>query len=393
MRISLDLPDARFMPLLVMLAFVMCGMTVPSPVLPQFATALAGDPAVAGFAVSVFGFARLISNWPAGAFSEKVGRQPMLVAGPVIMAISGLVAALSTTFTMLLISRLLLGVGSAISMTVAMAAIADLSTAENRGRAMALVQGGALAGWALGPAVGGLAASLGGYAAPFWLQAAMMAGAAAIILVFQKETRVRVAGARGQSFSGILTMMRDIGFVAACVVTFSIFFDRTALSQYLMPLAGELEYGLTPGIIGFGMTLIAAGNALVLFFIGSLIDRHGAMRWLGVGSIITAIGLIVYTLGQTMAAYLAASFIVGIGTGFTGPASSAFAANQAPKGQFGSAMGVVRMVGDSAFVIGPMIMAVVVATPSLGIRAGFLVAAILGILSVAIAAFMVDGRR
>ena len=258
----LSVPDARLWPLLVTLAFVMCGMTVPSPVLPQFATELAGDPALASLAVSVFGFARLVSNWPAGVFSEAVGRQPLLVAGPLLMAISGVVAALSTTFSLLLVSRVLLGVGSAISMTVAMAAIADMSTRENRGRAMALVQGGALTGWAVGPAIGGFAAALWGYAAPFWLQAGMMAVAGGVVFCFQKETRIRVTEARGQSLAGVVAMVRDIGFIAACVVTFSIFFDRTALSQYLMPLAGKLEYGMEPGAIGIGMTLIAIGNAM-----------------------------------------------------------------------------------------------------------------------------------
>lgn len=392
MRISFDLPDTRLVPLLVTLAFVMCGMTVPAPVLPQFATDFTGDPALAGLAVSVFGFARLISNWPAGIFSEKIGRQPMLLAGPAIMAVSGVVAALSVNFSMLLLSRLLLGIGSAISMTVAMAAIADMSTPENRGRAMALVQGGALAGWAAGPALGGLAASLGGYTAPFWLQSAMMALASAIIFLFQQETRVKHPGAKPHSLSGVLSMVRDIGFIAACVVTFSIFFDRTALSQYLMPLAGQIEYGLTPGAIGLGMTLIAVGNGVILVFIGGLIDRHGAIRWLAVGGVITALGLCTFAFGHSLGAFLLASFIVGVGTGFTGPASSAFAANQAPTGQFGSAMGVVRMVGDSAFVIGPGIMGLVVATPALGIRSGFIVAAVLGLFSVALASMLVRRR-
>ena len=329
---------------------------------------------------------------PPVPFPNASGAAPLLVAGPALMALSAIIAALSTNFTIFMISRFVLGVGSAIAMTIIMTAIADLSTSENRGRAMALAQGAALSGWSIGPSIGGFAAVFGGYPAPFWLQGALMAAAAITIQLFQAETLSRDQAAKAKAHPGFLHMFRSLGFVAACVVTFSIFFDRTALSQYLMPLAGELVYGIDAGKIGIAMTLIAVGNASVLVVIGSLIDRFGAMRWLIVGGIITASGLILFAAGQSVTAYLIASVIVGIGTGFTGPASSAFAADKAPPGQMGAALGVVRMIGDSAFVIGPALMALIVATPGLGIRAGFVLAALLGLGSVATAAFLVRRR-
>lgn len=104
----------------------------------------------------------------------RVGYSLPLFAGFVIIIISSLMFAFSTTYWMLIAARALNGVGSGFSATSGLGFLAQTFTDNvDRGRAISFCFGGVAIGILAGPVVGGLLYRLGGMVLPFVCLAAI----------------------------------------------------------------------------------------------------------------------------------------------------------------------------------------------------------------------------
>ena len=70
--------------IMVSTVLVMSGQGVISPVLPLFARSFGASAASVGLTLSAFAVARLVLNVPLGMASDRYGRRPLLVAGPLV---------------------------------------------------------------------------------------------------------------------------------------------------------------------------------------------------------------------------------------------------------------------------------------------------------------------
>ena len=124
------------------LAFVMMarllGLFLLLPVLALHADTLHGaTPALGGLAVGAYGITQALFQFPFGVLSDRYGRKPLIIIGLVVFACGSLVAARATSIAMLIAGRALQGAG-AISGAV-MALVTDLTRADVRTRAMAVI--------------------------------------------------------------------------------------------------------------------------------------------------------------------------------------------------------------------------------------------------------------
>jgi MFS family permease len=131
-----------------------------APALPAFATQFGASFSEVGACLSAFALARLVLNVPSGTFADKKGRRPLLIYGPLITSVGMFGSALASSLPELLAYRFVAGAGSAAYASGASATLADLSTSRNRGRVLGANQAAALAGAALGPALGGAIVSV-----------------------------------------------------------------------------------------------------------------------------------------------------------------------------------------------------------------------------------------
>lgn len=375
--------------IMAIILFVMMGMGMVIPVLSLYADSFGVGAALIGLVTTAFGIARLVVNLPAGMLADRFGRRFLLWGGPLILAGASVGAALAGDFVALVTWRFLQGVGSGLYMTGSMIVVADLSTAANRGRRMAAYQSALLTGAGLGPAAGGLLASWWGYAAPFWGFAVVSGLAGLVALAFLPETRPVTPPAppvTGKSGGDVAPLIRDGRFVRVALVTFGIFFTRTAAQWQLIPLVAAWRFGMDPAHIGTALALSALAHLAIIPLAGWLVDRYSPRLLISLSAAAVALSLAV--LGMTDSAWLfwAALVLLGLSLGLGGPAASAFAASCAPAGRTGATMGLLRTVGDAGFVAGPMVVGVVMDIGHTGPGAGLVLNAAL--MAAAAAAFV-----
>ena len=89
-----------------------------------------------------------------GTLSDKIGRRPIILFSIFISAIGHFLFAWATVLPLLFAARMLAGFGNA-NIGTAQAIIADVTTAENRSKGMALIGVAFGLGFLFGPALGG----------------------------------------------------------------------------------------------------------------------------------------------------------------------------------------------------------------------------------------------
>ena len=160
------------MSLAALYTFRMLGLFMLLPVLALYGTEYAHhSPFLLGLALGAYGFSQALLQIPFGVLSDRIGRKPLILAGLIIFVLGSVVAALADSVYGLILGRFLQG-GGAIS-AVVMALLTDLTSDENRTKAMATIGASIGVSFSVAMTVGPLLAAWGGVGAIFWLTAAL----------------------------------------------------------------------------------------------------------------------------------------------------------------------------------------------------------------------------
>src|SRR4051794_14707647 len=150
------------------------------PVLPRYVHGPlgAGDVAV-GIVTGAFAATAVIGRPVGGRISDTRGRRIVVVVGLLLAALGGAVYLIPAGVPGLIVARLILGVGDGWMFTAGATWIVDLAPEDRRGQAIGIFGLAIWGGLAIGPVLGQMLLSAGGYDA-VWVFAviAPLAGAA-----------------------------------------------------------------------------------------------------------------------------------------------------------------------------------------------------------------------
>ena len=127
------------------------------PALPPLAADLGASVEQAGSSVSVFLIGIAGGQLVAGPLSDRLGRKPLFLTGLVLFALSATVAALTTSFAVLLVARLLQAFGACSAMVSGRAIVRDRLDATESAKFFSLL---ALVG-GMAPVLGSASAGSG----------------------------------------------------------------------------------------------------------------------------------------------------------------------------------------------------------------------------------------
>ncbi|MFC1902579.1 MFS transporter [Chloroflexota bacterium] len=354
--------------LCVEVVLVMMGLGLISPILPQYALTFGVSITKVGLLIAAFGVARLIIDIPAGKLAGKMGRRPILIAGPLIMAIGSIAFGLASSYWELLIFRLIQGMGSAMYATTAMIMVADISTPANRGQSMSIYSGSLLLGVGLGPVMGGFIAQYFGLRMPFFVFGFFTILAALWAYLRLPETKPQdkqqvvipiesdLHPTPAVLGTGLKVLLRNLNFLLISTLTFGTFFMRSGAQHQILPLLGSERLGLSEGQIGVALTILAIIQCVAMFASGRLSDRFGRKAVITPGCLIAAASLVMLARSHSYWFLLLSCIIMGMGIGISGPVPLAYVADIIPRENYTSSMGLYRTAGDLGFVVGPLLL-------------------------------------
>ena len=325
-----------------------------------------------------------------GQLSDKYGRKKVLIISILGTALGYVLFAIglaTKNIPLLFASRILDGVTGG-NISVAQAAIADISTAKNRAKNFGLIGMAFGLGFILGPYIGGKLAdpsvvSWFSAATPFWFAAGLSLFNVLLITLFLPET-LKVRKNNRLDFSrpfhnvvtafsrpGLRSVMPTSFLFTAGFTFFTTFFGIVLAEKFGFSVSNTGDYFAYVGL------WIAISQGL---FVGLVAKRFKDYQVLRVSLFITAISLLLYALvpaGEYRWLFLIPP-VLSLGNGLTMAFTSSLISRITPKELQGEALGINASVMALAQAI-PAIIAGYVAT--IGINVTIFVAS--GIIAIA----------
>jgi len=350
------------LPVLFVTAFVdMVGLAMIVPLLPFYATELGASATVVGLLVSAFSVAQLAVAPLWGRFSDRYGRRPAILAGLLITAGAYVIFAFAGSVLLLLLCRLMQGLGGG-TIGVVQAYVADTSSPQERTKSLGWLSAVTSLGAVAGPAFGSLMIGIGGRAAPGLAAAALsvfVSGFAARFLVESRQLSSSGShavpsptGAR-QAIRRVLSHWREPAPRLIWIYTIGIgaFYGTIQV----VPLLLMDRLGVSERNIGyFVMYLGGMGVVVRSLLLGRMVDLLGEARLSRLGLVLLAAGLSCTGLASHGAVLLLGFTLMPLGTAFLFPCITGLLSRVVPSNERGLYMGVQHTFGGLSRVVFPI---------------------------------------
>lgn len=300
---------------------------VVAGVLPDIAHQLNISVDVAGQLVSVFSLTYALGSPILGTFTGKMARKLLLLGSLALFVVANLIAAVATSFAVLLVARIIAACAAAVFTPTASAAAAALAPADKRARALSLVIAGMSVSLVMGVPLGILVGSRFGWHMTFLLIALLSALAfVGVLAFFPTIANPPIVGLRTRL--GLLR--RPIVIVTLVFVTFTAGGAFT-IYTYLGPLLQERTHldstGISSMFLIYGLACMV-GNAIG----GYSADRWGTIRCMVLAALLVALAL--FALPFTAISFAGAALAItlwGIAAWCGGPAQQSRLISLAPE--------------------------------------------------------------
>lgn len=308
-----------------------------------------------------------------GRLSDRIGRRPVLLVTVAGLGISYVLWIFASTFALLIASRLLGGIMAG-NISTATAAMADVTTPENRARGMGMIGAAFGLGFILGPAIGGALAGWdlsAGDPDSLWNPFSAAACGALLLSICNLIWVIRAFGETlPPEKRGTSREIRPLHPRALLGLDLEPAARRTNLAYFVFLLAfGGMEFTLT-FLARDRLNWSAGQQALMFVYVGVLIAgvQGGVVRRLvpiwgerkvaSLGLVLVIPGLLGLAWAQNAWVLYAGLTPMAIGSALTIPSFTALVSLYSPSTRQGAALGAFRSLGALARAVGPLAAAV-----------------------------------
>src|SRR5262245_46933902 len=333
--------------------FIVCvidilGFGILIPLVPYMADRFGASPQLITPILGAYSLCQLLAAPFWGRLSDRYGRRPILMSSLAGACVSYAMLGVADNLWWLLASRILAGFMAG-NIAAAFAYASDISTPENRAKALGTVGAAIGVGFMFGPAIGGILAGNDEHTANFALPAIVSACLTllAISLVYfllpeshAKEHRTSRHEPRNGHPIQLLRERPILRFIVsgAFLVTCS-----QAILESIFAIWAMNRFGFGPrtvGIVLFCLALIPV--AMQGGLVRVLVPRLGEVR-LAVFAILSYVaGLLVVAYSSHLPLALTGLAFRGVGSGLFNPSASALASKQATARDRGAVMGTYQ---------------------------------------------------
>ncbi|CAM2861656.1 MFS transporter [Salinicoccus roseus] len=315
--------------------FIFTAFQMTLPTLPLFVQEIGASDRWIGIVVGIFTFSALLIRPSAGKLLDTKGRAPVFLTGLALFVISMFSLAASFTILMLLMVRIIQGVGWGLSSTSAGTIATDLVPKKRRGEGLGYYGLSGNIALAFGPALGLFLVNHISFTMLFAICGLL--GLTAIILAanikYDKPEKVADTRKQKESYPHFDIVERRALAPASLLFFITVTFGGIAT---FLPVY-TYEKGFDSTYIQFYFVIYAAFLMLSRILAGRLYDRHGITIVFIPGSLSIIAAMILLGFLPAPIFLFVAAALYGFGFGCVQPALQAWAVNRVENNRRGMA--------------------------------------------------------
>ncbi len=339
------------------------GMTIPT--IPVLATEFNVSIGMAAQVVTAQLLGRVLCLAPSGWMVDTIGRRPLLIGGPLVIAAGAAATALAPTFWILLVAQLGIGFGNNMWMMGREIAAIDLVRQDQRGRLMSGFMGMSSVGMSMGPALGGFLTETIGFRAVFWGYVIIALGTMLVSMRIP-ETRGLQSDVRPDR-TGLMLDFGSIkqiephfrGTFVVLIYNSFVAFMRSSLLSSMIPLYVGVQLGYSPIEIGTLFTVMGVVNFLMIVPTGVISDKYGRKAVVVPSGLFATVAFLGFPLSSHMALLALGVALMGVSNGLGLGTMATYTYDIIPVHARGRLQAIRRTLGETGGVIGPIFAGVI----------------------------------
>ena len=347
--------NKRLIPIFLVVFSDLVGFGMIIPLLPSFATSFNASPLAIGLLTASYSAMQLVGAPVLGRLSDRFGRKPLLIISQLGTFAGFVLMGFANSLPMLFAARILDGLTGG-NLSIAQAAIADVTEEKDRAKSYGLIGAAFGLGFILGPALGGLL-SRWGNAVPAFAAAAISAGSIVLTIVLLPETRqASTAPAARRSFTlaalrytlsnSLLTRLLAYGLIFN--IGFGIFQTTFALFANLKFSFNVEQTGYMLGYVGI---LVVIAQVVILPRMVSIV---GEQRLIFLGSATLGLGLLGVGMLEPWRALIGTLMLTAFGGGVVNPSLQSLYTRTVSAEERGGVLGLSASVDAFSRIVAPI---------------------------------------
>ncbi|WP_411731645.1 MFS transporter [Paeniglutamicibacter sp.] len=343
------------------------GLGAVTPIIALSALDRGANLATAALIVTLVGVGSLLSNVPAAMLTTKFGERMGMVAAAGWASLGMVLGIVPSNLGLFAVGVTMLGMAGAVFNLARQTYLAEAVPLAFRARAMSTLGGVMRIGVFIGPFAATLAMKWLGIAGAYWV--GMGAMFIAMIVCFRIPDLVsRAPLEAGQSRAGgsMWSIAKDhwrtllgIGLGVVCITAVR------STRQVVLPLWGE-NLGLDAATISLIYGVSGAIDMLIFYPAGKVMDKRGRV-WVAVPCmVVMAVALFLLPMTHSVPTMMAVAMVLGFGNGIGSGIVMTLGADYSPVAGRAKFLGLWRLMSDSGAMAGPVVLAALVATATLG---------------------------
>ncbi|UTT85963.1 multidrug effflux MFS transporter [Vibrio pelagius] len=285
------------------------------PALPQISETFHVEHALAQDTITWFLFAMGVGQLFAGPLADKLGRRTVALGGISIYAVSACLAWAAQSIDMMLMARLLQGLGACATSVAAFATVRDLFGPEKSGKMISYLNGAICFIPALAPILGSWLTQEFGWRSNFSFMAGFAVIVGAILFFQMKETNPateKVAVFKFERYWSVLKTPSFIFHASLCLMAMAVILAYVTSA----PVVLMENLGLSMNEFTFWFGINAAFNIIAAFTAPKFMDRCGTYKTLVVGILLLGLaGVLMLVLANqaTALSFMFPIFLSSVG--------------------------------------------------------------------------------
>ncbi|WP_226660837.1 MFS transporter [Microbulbifer aggregans] len=333
----------------------MIGFGIMLPILAYYALQLGASPGVATFCMALYVVGMFFATPVWGRLSDRFGRKPILMVSLTGSVVGFIFLGFASAVWMVAVSRLFSGLMAG-NLSVAQAYVADVTTDQDRAKAMGMLGAAFGISFIVGPALGGYLAgdsfADANLQLPAMVSACLSLSALVVVIFFLKESlpETKRGSVESTSFRQLLAWVGGQRTLCLLLASVGVYNLAAGFVESVFPIwadATDIAHGpkdLVPVLIAAGIAMVIVQGGLI----GPLSRRFGERRLMRAGAVIFGISALLVTLAGGIGSVPAVSAALmgqAIGAAFVLTSMQSLTSKEVQADNRGAVMGLYNALG------------------------------------------------